>query len=107
MGANFCCRHRVRAIYGIEHHNNNFNSCGIPEEAFETIFEDFKQVDGSLSREVGGTGLGLSISRRIMELHGGTITVESEVGVGSKFTLMLPQTLVVGNSSVPPVSLNL
>lgn len=66
---------------------------GIPESSLESIFEDFKQVDGSSSREVGGTGLGLSIARRLIELHGGTISVESKLGAGSIFTITLPQVL--------------
>jgi two-component system sensor histidine kinase ChiS len=63
---------------------------GIPEEAFETIFQSFEQVDSSASREFGGTGLGLAISRHLVELHGGQIRVESEVGRGSRFSFTLP-----------------
>eukprot|EP00026_Physarum_polycephalum_P000057 Phypoly_transcript_00057.p1 GENE.Phypoly_transcript_00057~~Phypoly_transcript_00057.p1 ORF type:complete len:2589 (+),score=470.61 Phypoly_transcript_00057:138-7904(+) len=69
--------------------------CGIPESEYETIFEDFKQVDGSASREAGGTGLGLSIAKRLVELHGGMITVESELDKGSTFTVSLPAKLIV------------
>ncbi len=54
------------------------------------IFQPFIQVDSSLARSYTGTGLGLSIVRRIVELHGGSIRVESEVGQGSCFTVMLP-----------------
>jgi signal transduction histidine kinase len=54
------------------------------------IFEEFQQVDNTSTRKKGGTGLGLSISRRIVELHGGAITVESEVGKGSTFTVSVP-----------------
>ncbi|WP_425066561.1 ATP-binding protein [Reyranella sp.] len=54
------------------------------------IFEEFQQVDNSSTRKKGGTGLGLSISRRIVELHGGRITVTSEEGRGSTFTVTLP-----------------
>ncbi len=46
-------------------------------------------------REAGGTGLGLSISKRIMELHGGTINIRSEVGKGSAFTLLFPPSLII------------
>jgi PAS domain S-box-containing protein len=63
---------------------------GIPKENLETIFEEFTQVDGSTTRSVGGTGLGLPITRHFVEMHGGTITVESEVGVGSTFEIRLP-----------------
>jgi signal transduction histidine kinase len=54
------------------------------------IFEEFQQVDNTSTRKKGGTGLGLSISRKIVELHGGAITVESEVGAGSTFTISIP-----------------
>lgn len=63
---------------------------GIPRDKLETIFESFEQVDASISRDYGGTGLGLSITRKLIELHGGTIRVESEVGKGSNFILTLP-----------------
>lgn len=66
---------------------------GIPEEAYAQIFEDFKQLDSSLTREIGGTGLGLSIAKRLIELHGGTITVKSKLGVGSSFIITLPMKL--------------
>ncbi|MFO1080347.1 MAG: GAF domain-containing protein [Reyranellaceae bacterium] len=54
------------------------------------IFDEFQQVDNSSTRKKGGTGLGLSISRRIVELHGGRISVESEVGKGSTFRIVIP-----------------
>jgi signal transduction histidine kinase len=54
------------------------------------IFDEFQQVDNTITRKKGGTGLGLSISRRIVELHGGHITVQSEVGKGSTFTISIP-----------------
>src|SRR5262249_5867775 len=54
------------------------------------IFEEFQQVDNTSTRKKGGTGLGLSISRRIVELHGGRITVESELGKGSTFRIAIP-----------------
>ena len=54
------------------------------------IFEEFQQVDNTSTRKKGGTGLGLSISKKIVELHGGRITIGSEVGTGSTFTISIP-----------------
>ena len=63
---------------------------GIPEIQHERIFEEFQQVDESSTRTKGGTGLGLAIAKKIIELHGGRIWVESVVGKGSTFTFNLP-----------------
>lgn len=63
---------------------------GIPQEQIESVFESFTQVDGSATRKHGGTGLGLTISRRLIELLGGTIEVDSELGRGSRFQVRLP-----------------
>lgn len=63
---------------------------GIPTHKLDRIFESFEQGEGSTAREYGGTGLGLTITKQLIELHGGEITVESEVGIGSRFTFTLP-----------------
>ncbi|MFQ5881827.1 MAG: GAF domain-containing protein [Candidatus Methylomirabilales bacterium] len=63
---------------------------GIPLEYQERIFETFEQVDSSLSREYEGTGLGLPLTKRLVELHGGRIWVESTPGCGSVFRFILP-----------------
>jgi len=64
---------------------------GIPENQLDRVFERFYQVDQSLVRRFGGTGLGLALCKSIVEVHGGSITVESAVGEGSTFTVRLPR----------------
>jgi protein-histidine pros-kinase len=65
---------------------------GIPADKLEAIFEEFRQVEPSLTRRHGGSGLGLAITRRLVEALGGTLTVSSEVGRGSEFRFTLPLT---------------
>ena len=68
---------------------------GIAPEDQAMIFEEFHQADSSLTRNHEGTGLGLALTRRLVELHGGDIAVESELGKGSTFTVTLLRDLVV------------
>jgi len=58
----------------------------------ERIFDEFEQADTTLSREFGGAGLGLALSKKLVELHGGTISLESSLGKGSVFTFTIPVT---------------
>lgn len=63
---------------------------GIPKEQRSILFETFRQLESTYTRQYGGTGLGLALTKQLVELHGGTIEVESQVGVGSTFTVRLP-----------------
>jgi len=64
---------------------------GIPDSCLEDIFDKFYRVDTSITYRVSGVGVGLFLVRRILELHGGNVTVQSEIGTGSCFTLLLPK----------------
>lgn len=79
---------------------------GIPEDRIGSLFEPFSQVDSSTTRRFGGTGLGLAISRRLAELLGGDIAIESRVGWGTTVTvtlpLVLPEPIDPPSAPVPP-----
>lgn len=86
---------------------------GIPEGQLDQIFESFKQVDGSIRKRIAGTGLGLAITRHLCQLLDVRIAVESELGVGTKFTLIVPASqpegadsaVVIRRDSTRPASL--
>ncbi len=63
---------------------------GIEQEHISIVFEQFRQIDGNLNRSVGGTGLGMPITKKLIELHGGEIWIESVIGQGSTFFFTMP-----------------
>ena len=75
--------------------------CGIPAERLAHIFNSFEQAEAGTTRRYGGTGLGLAISRRLAELMGGSLTVESVEGVGSTFTLHMPVEVIEAAAPTP------
>jgi len=81
---------RVRSDEWRHHVEVRDEGCGIAEENLDHIFEAFRQVDGTMSRSQEGTGLGLTLCKRFTDLLGGSLTVQSSVGEGTTFTLLLP-----------------
>jgi signal transduction histidine kinase len=78
---------------------------GIAASDQEKLFKNFQQADNTITKQKGGTGLGLAISKRIIEMHGGRIWVDSELGKGSIFTFTLPvhaQQQVTGDGQLHP-----
>ena len=89
---------------------------GIKKEDFAKLFQTFTQLESPYRKEFAGTGLGLALTRQLVELHGGKIWVESEFGVGSRFTFTIPASQVVTKNGIedasrslshPPLSLSL
>ena len=72
---------------------------GISKEQQSLLFEKFQQLDSPYRRQYGGTGLGLALTKQLVELHGGSIQFESEVGLGTKFTVYIPIQPLINKSS--------
>jgi signal transduction histidine kinase len=87
-----------RAVYTVED-----TGIGIPEEAQQYVFDEFRQVDGTMTRRYGGSGLGLTLARRLARFLGGEIMLASTLGVGSTFRVELP--LDIESASHPPLEL--
>ena len=80
---------RERSTFGSLRFSVSDTGIGIPEDKCETIFEPFTQVDSTTTRKYGGTGLGLNISKRLVELMGGHLKVDSAPGLGSTFSFLV------------------
>jgi len=80
----------VERMDGLLRYRVSDTGIGIPPDQLEQVFTEFRQVDAAITREYGGTGLGLSITKKFVELHGGRIWIESELGQGSRFFFEIP-----------------
>jgi DNA-binding response OmpR family regulator/anti-sigma regulatory factor (Ser/Thr protein kinase) len=74
---------------------------GIAPEHRDAVFQEFTQIDNAFQRNVKGTGLGLPLSKKLIELLGGTITLRSELGIGSRFTVTLPRRYKSAEETIP------
>lgn len=94
--------HEESATFAVED-----SGIGIPEEHHDEVFQEFRQLYETTARRRIGTGLGLPISKHLIEQHGGTLTLQSEVGKGSTFTITLPLAKTSngnGRSATPPIA---
>jgi PAS domain S-box-containing protein len=80
----------VKKIDGMVNFSVSDTGIGIEKKNLNKLFKEFQQIDSGIARKYGGTGLGLVISKKLVELHGGKITVESTCGEGSTFTFSIP-----------------
>jgi len=80
----------VERMDGLLRYRVSDTGIGIPPDQLEQVFTEFRQVDAAITREYGGTGLGLSITKKFVELHGGRIWIESDLGQGSRFFFEIP-----------------
>jgi signal transduction histidine kinase len=80
----------VERLNGLLRYRVSDTGIGIPPDQLERVFGEFRQVNAAITREYGGTGLGLSITKKFVELHGGRIWVESDLGEGSRFYFEIP-----------------
>jgi PAS domain S-box-containing protein len=93
--------------HGLFHFRVEDSGIGIPQDKLDFIFDKFTQADPSTTRKYGGTGLGLAISKKLMEIMGGSIFVESREGVGSTFSFTLSLTLDEQGAEPPQAEPNL
>ncbi|MHC4975706.1 MAG: PAS domain-containing protein [Planctomycetota bacterium] len=100
----------VKVRLGMESHNSSVllvevedSGIGMDKSSIKTLFDPFTQADSSTTRRFGGTGLGLAITRRLVELLGGTIDVESEPGSGTCFRLAIPVAPIEGSEMIATV----
>ena len=81
------------------HYRVSDTGLGIAADRLETVFEEFRQGDATVSTQFGGTGLGLSITRKFVEMHGGRVWAESEQGQGSTFSFAIPLRVETGRTA--------
>jgi two-component system sensor histidine kinase ChiS len=80
----------VKKVDGMVRFSVSDTGIGIEKKDLNRLFKEFQQLDSGITRKYGGSGLGLAISKKLVELHGGKITVESTYEEGSTFTFTIP-----------------